>query len=569
MNVQLHFINEGVTVSVPEGTDLLHAQLAAGLDPHAPCSGHGTCGKCDVEIRPLGGTWRRVQGCCTKADTDLEIRTMYTTGQISVLNHAEERDIPWLPWVETVELHVPPCPVGQNTADWSRLILALECATGRKNWQISIPLAARLRSLLEKTQGHLWAIVAHDQILELSDAPRTCYMAAFDLGTTTLAGYLLSKDGVCARAGAVNPQSRYGADVIARIEYATEHGADDLSQCVRAALDDLLGTLCAKAAISRNDVFAVSLVGNTCMHHLFLNIAPQSLARAPYQPTLSDAMILRCSDYGIYPHTNAQLLLLPVIAGFVGSDTVACLVAGNWESEERLTLLVDIGTNGEIVLGNRHRMIACSTAAGPAFEGTGIGCGMRASAGAVDHIWLESGKICYSVIANTQAKGICGSGLIDLIAVLREIGQIDESGKLLSDAPFCLDDSDIVLTQKDIRQFQLAKAAISAGIRLLAQHLGVSLDQIENVCIAGAFGTFMDLDNVCRIGLIPRELRGKLRAVGNAAGEGAKAVMQNRLCWDSARRLAEQTSFLELATIAEFQEMFVDELAFPEELWEK
>ncbi len=397
-----------------------------------------------------------------------------------------------------------------------------------------------------------------------ADASGGQYMAAFDLGTTTLAGYLLGPQGIVARNGRPNPQIQFGADVIQRIQYALQKGVLPLQDSVRRALDELLGELCDQAGICRDDVLAVSLVGNTCMHHLFLGIHPATLARVPYSPTVWEAQVLSCREYGLRAGKDAPLLVLPVIAGFVGADTVGCLVAGDWANREKLTLLIDIGTNGELVLGNRHRRIACSTAAGPAFEGALISCGMRGAPGAVDHVWLEQGAICHSVIGGGKALGICGSGLIDFVAVLLETGGIDASGATAGHKSITLPGTDLSLTQKDIRQVQLAKAAISAGIRLLARYLGTALEDIEEVCIAGAFGTYMDPDSACRIGLIPSLLRPKLHPVGNAAGEGAALVLYSRSLWAEAQNLARQTEFLELATLSDFQDIFVDELEFPE-----
>ena len=226
--------------------------------------------------------------------------------------------------------------------------------------------------------------------------------------------------------------------------------------------------------------------------------------------------------------------------------------------------MIDIGTNGEIVLGNRERMIACSTAAGPAFEGAKISCGMRGTRGAIDHVRLEEGKLRWHVIGDCAPVGICGSGLIDLIAALRKSGELDESGRLACGAEYRLEGTDVVLTQRDVREVQLAKAAISAGIQLLAAQLGVSLAQIEQVHLAGAFGNYMDPDNACAIGLIPMELRDRIHSIGNAAGEGAKRVLMEREAWQRASQLARQAEFLELASLSSFQDEFVDALEFPE-----
>ena len=570
--IQITLVNEKQTVWVDKGVTLLDVQVEAGLHPDAPCGGQGTCGKCLVDIRTdAQAPWQRVKACQTKVEGPLELKTLPRDQQLRVLDEGaqEQADGTWTPWVEQVAVQVAPCPLGESTADWSRLKEALACATGRPFWAPDVQIASSLGDLLRESGGKLWAVVSRDRILALRREPAPFYMAAFDVGTTSIAGYLLRGDTseTVAKAGMLNPQAQYGADVIMRANYALERGCDVLASCVREAVDQLIGQLCQSAGVSREDVFAVSLVGNTCMHHLFLSISPDSLVHAPYNPAISESLLLQARDYGLHVNDRASLLMLPVIAGFVGADTVGCLLAGGWEGLEELTLMIDIGTNGEIVMGNRHRMIACSTAAGPAFEGAKIQCGMRGAEGAVEHVWLENGEVKWKVIGGGKAIGICGSGLIDLVAVLLRSGQMDEGGKLQTGSLYQLGDTDVVLTQKDIREMQLAKGAISAGIQLLAERLGIQLSDIQRVCIAGAFGNYMDPNSACDIGLIPPELRSKVIPVGNAAGEGAKMVLQDQAAWDRAERLARKAECLELASLPQFQDAFIDNLEFPD--WEE
>ena len=566
--VKLTFLREDMVWAADPGTTILAAEVAAGLRPDAPCGGQGSCGKCLVDIRRPGERlWRRVKACQTRLAEDLEIMTIPRDRGMRVLDEgASSERIPWHPWVEAIPLEVRGCPAGESSSDWSRLKEALAAATGREEWPAEIPLASCLGQLLRETEGKIWAVVDEERILDLWPEKREIYMAAFDVGTTSIAGYLLSGEGpsVAAKAGMLNPQAQYGADVIMRANYALNQGTDDLADCVREGVDSLLGELCRQADIRREEVMAVSVVGNTCMHHLFLGVSPASLVKAPYNPALNEKMTLPASEFGIRIHPAGRLLMLPVIAGFVGADTVGCLLSGGWDHLEELTLMIDIGTNGEIVMGSRERMIACSTAAGPAFEGAKIQCGMRGAEGAVEHVFLEDGQVTWRVIGGGPAKGICGSGLIDLVAVLRRTGAIDESGKLADGDRYRLGDTEVVLTQRDIREVQLAKGAISAGIRLLAERLGISLEEIRRVDIAGAFGNYMSPESACDIGLIPQELRGKIRPVGNAAGEGAKLALQSREAWHRSGLLAERTEFLELASLPQFQDEFVDALEFPE-----
>jgi len=557
----LRFINEDKSIPVSGGT-LMQAMLSVGIALDAPCGGRGSCGKCLVDIRRPGGAWEQVRACRTEVCCDLEVRTP-EAGALRVLTGSSGDEVAWKPWAEALFLQLPARELGKNTSDWDRLTAALASSTGREGWQPELRLISKLGRLDRENNGALWAVVSEGRVLDIcAEEPQVC-MAAFDLGTTSIAGYLIRGGRAIAELGAGNPQARFGADVISRADHALAHGAAELASCARTAVDELLGRLCAQANADRSSVYAIALAGNSCMHHLFLNIAPESLVRVPFSPAIRQGLRLNVGEYGVSANENAELLLLPVIAGFVGADTVACLLSGDWEEREECTLLVDVGTNGELVLGNKDRMIACSTAAGPAFEGAKIESGMRCAEGAIDRVWLEDGELRWHVCGDVPAKGVCGSGLVDLAAALLETGDIDEGGRMEAGS-YAVGDTGVVLTQKDVRELQLAKAAIAAGIRLLARRLGIELPDIRQVHIAGAFGSALNPDSACKIGLIPGELRQKMRPVGNAAGDGARRVLMNRDCWDAARRLAEKAEFLELATLPDFQDEFVDALEFPE-----
>ena len=379
------------------------------------------------------------------------------------------------------------------------------------------------------------------------------YVLAFDIGTTTVVCYLL--DGhtgdLLAQESCMNPQSQFGADVISRIQHALDGNGEILSRCIRNTLVELTEKVCKNVDIRLEAVGTATIVGNTAMHHLLLNIDPKPLVTPPYMPAVFEAM------------EKEKARILPNIAGFVGGDTVGCMVSTRFDLQEELTLLIDIGTNGEMVLGNKERRIACSTAAGPAFEGAKISCGMRGAEGAVDHVRLENGEIKYHVIGETKPKGLCGSGLLDLVAVLLDTEILDESGYLEGkEYTLC---ENVTLTQKDIREVQLAKAAIRAGIELLAEHLDVQVADIRKVYLAGAFGNYMNPVSACRIGMIPPVLLDKIQPIGNAAGEGAKLCALSRDEFTYSRKLAKETEFLELASLPNFQDCYVDALEFAEE----
>lgn len=503
------------TAAVAPHTTLLEAAIQAGLQPDAPCGGRGTCGKCRVRI--LSGR------------ENLLLRGGPVPGDL------------WLPACQlTVE--------GDVAAAWPK--------AGENR---ILTGGADLTGGTAAAEGPFFAL------------------AAFDVGTTSVVGYLL--DG---RTGArlavdsrLNPQTQFGADVIARGSYAAEHGLDALTGVIRTALEEMLGNLSAAAGIGREEIRRVSVVGNTCMHHLFLGYDPAPLMVAPYMPLHRLAEVRPASEVGLTIAPDGVLWMLPCIAGFVGADTVGCLLAAGWSRRQPLTLMIDIGTNGEMVLGNCHRAIACSTAAGPAFEGAKIRCGMRGADGAIDHVFHRDGVVSYSVVGGGPARGICGSGLLDAVAVLLELGVIDETGRMASAGrpqlkpvdrqPAWFFTEDVFLTQADVREVQLAKGAIAAGIRLLCRHLGVALEDIEEILIAGAFGNYMDPDSACAIGLLPPELRSKIHMIGNAAGEGAQLAVLHPDQYRLASSLSDSVEFLELANDGDFQDIFIDQLSFGSE----
>jgi uncharacterized 2Fe-2S/4Fe-4S cluster protein (DUF4445 family) len=400
---------------------------------------------------------------------------------------------------------------------------------------------------------------------------------AYDIGTTTVAAYLIDlKTGAeLATSSLLNPQTKYGGDVIMRIKYALENGGAALTNDIRAALAELAVESCKKADADHNNIALITIVGNTTMHHLFVGLTVETLAFAPYHAKVTEPLTLKAGDYGfadVCP--DAKLLTLPNIAGFVGADTVGAALAAALDEAGELTLLIDIGTNGEMVLGDKRRLVACSTAAGPAFEGALISCGMRGAEGAIDHITIDNVQsttdnakhtytysVNYSVIGGGEPIGLCGSGLIDLISELVRTGLVDESGKLMTDGAFRITDK-VSVTARDVRELQLAKGAMAAGIEMMRNRLGIGVDDIKRVMIAGAFGSFMKPSSACGIGLIPKALLSRVQAIGNAAGQGAKLAALSVGEYDRAAKLALEIDYLELASNPDFNDIFVDNLTF-------
>lgn len=526
----VRFEPAGMCYQAKAGMTLLEAMIEAGLTPDAPCGGKGNCGKCRVRILQ-GPCLGEALACQTRIESDLVVDPLIGDKKEQILTHGAMRAVPLAPY---------------------------------------------------GTDAHL---------------PGTAHVAiAFDIGTTTIVGYLLQNGEQTGASSMMNPQIKFGADVISRANYVLEHGAEGqkaLSGAVRGALDVLIGKLTEEAGLAREEVELISVVGNTCMHHLLVELLPDTLVVNPYMPRERDARVMDPAQLGLHVHPQARLLLFPNIAGFVGGDTVGCLLATDFDHIDALTLMIDIGTNGELVLGSRTRRIACSTAAGPAFEGAKIACGMRGATGAIDHLHFEGDELIYSVIGAVPPTGICGSGLMDLVAALLQKGYIEQSGRLLSaeeaqssgaqanlhrfvriDNQPCFvvafenetgTGKPVYLSQKDIREVQLAKAAIAAGIQLMSEELGKQVGDIQQVYIAGAFGNYMSPQSACAIGLIPAELIDRIVPIGNAAGEGAKLAAISAAEFDHAGMLARTTEFLELASKPQFQDCFVDELEFGSE----
>ena len=392
------------------------------------------------------------------------------------------------------------------------------------------------------------------------------YLLAFDIGTTSVVCFLLDgkTGGELAKSSMLNPQTAFGADVISRIQAALRGDMEPQTRAIRAGMTQLVETVCAEAKIGPEAIGVVSVVGNPAMQQLFLGVMPENLAAIPFAPVLTEAKTIPCGDV-LQVCPNAELIIVPDISGYIGADTLGCVLSTQIYNKEEITLMVDIGTNGEMVLGNRERLIACSTAAGPALEGANIRFGMRGTDGAIDHVWLENGEVKYSVIGGGEAIGICGSGLIDAVAAGLHLGLLNKRGRIQNENHIFRLTDKIYLTQDDIRQVQMAKGAIYAGIFLMAKQLGLEVEQIQKVRLAGAFGSFLNPESACRIGLLPEELLGRIEAVGNAAGSGAKMLACDREMLHLTQKLTGRIEFLELASLPEFSRAFAKAMNFREE----
>lgn len=450
----------------------------------------------------------------------------------------------------------------------------------------------RLPAMMQENDYQVTALTLMDRIigLESGNTVEILYGVAIDIGTTTLAAYLydLNCGERLAVASMLNPQIKYGADVISRIDYASQSDAHaaEMADLIRSALNGLIGRLTKDCGLDEQDVYLVTLAGNTTMLHLLLQLPVIRLARSPFIPVVLSTLILKPSELNMTINAQGRSILLPGVSAYVGADTVAAVLSTGMHLKKETTLLVDIGTNGEIVLGNRDFMVSCSAAAGPAFEGANITCGTGGIEGAVSEVFIDGeGELQVKTIGDREAVGICGSGLIDAIACMLRIGILDGTGRILkkdeldakalkyADRLFTVngqqafslvrtDGSHIYITQKDVREVQNAKAAIASGIALLIWEAGLSADDIHSVYLAGGFGSFMCVRSAVEIGLLPKIPEEKIFTVGNAAGAGAiQALLSTeelRQAADEARRI----KYLELSSLQDFASEYTEQLLF-------
>lgn len=414
---------------------------------------------------------------------------------------------------------------------------------------------------------------------------------AVDIGTTTIVAYLvdLGTGMTLAASSAINPQTSFGADVISRISYIGNdpEKLSELQRAVTKQINSLIKEVFSKTGrkLSAKDRMAVA--GNTTMEHIFAGVSPESIGRSPFQPQFYDSLEFEASELGINAEKGVKVKLLPNIHGFVGGDIVSGIIYTGIHKSEELSLLVDIGTNNEMVLGNSDFMLCCSAAAGPALEGAKIKMGMRAAPGAIDSVKKNGSGMSITTIGDMPPIGICGSGLVDAISELLKIGVITESGRFADkeeleehlsnrykgkkgkDLSFILAEEgqygsnpEVGITQKDIREIQLAKGAIAAGAQILLDVAGKKLDDIKNVYLAGAFGNYIDIENAVRLSILPDVARERIHPIGNSAGAGACLMLKDPSLWDTAARIIKRAEHIELASHKDFQEIFIGNMSF-------
>jgi len=389
---------------------------------------------------------------------------------------------------------------------------------------------------------------------------------AIDIGTTTVALYLINnKTGEkLVSIGGTNAQVPYGADVTSRIKYCSENGHKKLTGLVREQISEMIAKACSIAEAKPENIEHITIAANTIMQHLAEGLSPVSMGVAPFTTLSLFGENLPAWD-NLPTAKNALIYHTPAVSAYVGGDITAGLLAAGFEDITEPAIFLDIGTNGEMVLKHNGTYHCCATAAGPAFEGAEVEMGMAAEEGAIDHVWLSENKIEYSVIGGYKPKGICGSGLLDTLAVLLCTGEVDDTGRLLNGNKFWLSKEDnVYITAGDIRKLQLAKAAIAAGIQVLLHFAGLTVTDINNLILAGGFGSYMDLKSAASIGMFPKILLTVAKTLGNTAGEGAVMAVNSGEVQARLKTIQKQCEYIELSSIAFFNDKFVDEMSFEE-----
>ena len=578
------------------GKTLLECAQQLGVGLINICGGRGSCTGCKIQL---------VDGSCSTL-TSIEREKLalqelqqgyrlacqaYPTSDCKLRVHAESMSSPQRTQVNGKDVAVELDP---STTAYHLQLLApsladlqsdservLESLSRQHQIQCHAIDLAVLREASSQLRSWNWesiAVVRHEEIIAICSVGSRQLGLAVDLGTTKIAAYLIDlSDGRTLTAkGIMNPQISFGEDVITRISYSMESAKNRfiMHESVIDAINKLAGNLCLEIDASPMEIDEAVIVGNTAMHHLLLGLSVEQLARVPFVPALRQAIDTKARDVGLCFAPGSYIHLLPNIAGFVGADHVAMLLAIDLRKAVGISLAIDVGTNTEICLAVEGNLTSVSCASGPAFEGGHIKDGMRAASGAIERIQIKNGEVLYQTVDGVPPIGVCGSGIIDALAQLYLNGILDENGRMKDDCPlvrnvngqreFVIVSEEersgaaaITITQQDIRELQMAKAAIQVGIRALLESSGHSLEDINTIVIAGAFGSYIDVANAIAIGMLPSLPLDRFQQVGNAAGMGAKLALLSLKKRAEAQAIAYQASYIELATTPNFMENFI------------
>lgn len=603
LHCEIDFEPIGRRTTIPCGLTVMDAARQAGVALSADCGGNGTCGRCRVrlmdgklsmptgaEVKRLGEVglqdgWRLACQAVVENNVKIYVPLESMRGAQRLQLGGLQPDVAVEPIYEGYALELSPPNLQDTRSDVTRLLDALAEIKVGSHFHIDLDVARSVSSILRQDHWQTTVWIREGEICALYSSRHNPIGMAVDLGTTKIAVYLvdLMTGATLSSAGVMNPQIAYGEDLMSRIAYAQKGQAQaaELSRVVMDALNKLLGELCDIVGRSCKDILEMVVVGNTAMHHLFLRLPVEQLGRAPYVAALSDSWDIRANDLGLNIAPGGYVHLLPNVAGFVGADHIAMILGAEIHKAKDTVIGLDIGTNTEIVLAHDGQMTSCSCASGPAFEGAHIRDGMRAATGAIERVIWTGQEIRITVIDDVRPVGICGSGILDAVAAFYKAGIINKRGRfqlghpcvvqgqsephvVLAPAESTGHGEPIVVTQHDVNEIQLAKGAIRTGIECLLRHRGLRHEDLDRVVIAGAFGTFVDVESAVTIGLLPALSEGRFSQVGNAAGVGAKTALISRSQRALAKDLRSRIEYLELMAQPHFMEIFAESMLFPD-----
>ncbi|NLJ99178.1 MAG: DUF4445 domain-containing protein [Tissierellia bacterium] len=572
---KINFVKENICIEVEKNTILLDAIRQANLNIETPCNGMGFCGKCKViakgqlseptdrEKKIINEEKYERLSCMAEVLGDVEVELIEKKKALKTINKGFSIDVEIDSPVKLVRL---PEIDGTSPIPYADYI----------GYRVSSPELYRKIAFIEEGNfKEIWGVVFEDRLLDIATYKKDVLGLAVDIGTTGISYYLvdLSNGQVVENLSSLNPQSQYGGDVLTRITYCMENpsGAvklqglivDEINNMIKKIVDNLYNI---------DDIYHIAIAANTTMMHLLLGINPESLAKAPYRSIFLSCEDIKARDISIKANKEALLTIIPSASSYVGGDIVSGIMASGFQDNKE-AVFIDIGTNGELAALKDGKIICTSTAAGPALEGMNIECGCRAEEGAIEKFDIdENYNINYSTIGNAKAIGICGSGLIDIAGTLVKRDIVMKSGRWnkninpklaerIVDKKFYIT-NDIYISQKDIRQIQLAKGAIAAGIIMMLDEIGLTIEEIPLVYIAGAFGYHINPSNIMEIGLIPKGFNGDIKFLGNTSLEGARFTLINNDCYKKVYEIKENMEVLELSLKENFQNVFVSQLNF-------
>jgi uncharacterized 2Fe-2S/4Fe-4S cluster protein (DUF4445 family) len=632
-NFIVQFVPDNIAIKAKKGETILACAVHAGVYINSSCGGDGVCGRCKVIIKkgdfktqPTGRVTQEekkqgyVLACLTSVQGDLEVfvppesrlelekaseeelnflrlRGIYSEAQDVESGEPiiDERVFGHSPLATKVFLKIPAPNLDDKISDLERLYREIRRKRETAIMQTGLANIKRLGHMLRESNWQITATLGKRNetteivLIEPGDTSKKNFGIAFDIGTTTVTGQLvdLNTKRILGTKATYNRQAIFGSDVISRIIYASEEdGLDRLHHAVIDNMNEIIKELVIASKVSLNDVMGVMIAGNTTMIHLLLRVDPTFIRREPYVPTANFVPVVRAQEAGIKINPRGLLACIPGVSTYVGGDITAGVIACGISETEELTLLIDVGTNGEIALGNKEWLACCSASAGPAFEGSGVSSGMRAARGAIQRVKIKRHaddiEVKIDTIGNEPPKGICGSGYIDALSEMLKTGIMNKDGKIdkaiksnrIREGPDGLEfvllvkeetaiDKDIVITEPDIENLKRSKGAIYAAASVLVRKIGLKFDDIKRIYIAGGFGTYLDMENAIAIGLLPDLAREKFTFVGNSSIIGAREILLSYETMTKAEEIAKKMTYLELSVEPAYMDEYIASLFFP------